>query len=1065
MSTPSDPLTVTDGTTVYEIITLLNSQNFSQYKNICFISSLVEGSSTFSQYLNSDTYPVVYSDYGDREHLKSDLLSQFTAIDRISFVFHGPSSSVTVSSSDELFVPQKFIHNETFFTIDETTGNVDSGDNLVFIQELCNALHVTHIDFLACNLLQSTQWKNFFSLFQNVVVGASDNNTGNIKYGGDWIMESTHEKVRHIYFTPEIESWSALLALPSDMYTYYHTLYSMDPYGVNAGKVLTRDIYNNNGVLLDTIDISFGGMNIVDVFSMINGGGTNPFTIGIIDSSLNKISMDIAFFGLYQKTLTSSQKSKLMSYVDRTYKEPHTAATIFTVTVSGGVYWVSTNQAATRERPNLTLTTGNQYVFDQSHVSNAGFPLRLSTTTTNPLPYSTGVVINGIPGSLNANTLINVTASTTLPLYYFSTGGSAMGYVPVIPYIWYKFDEAFGPTATNYGTGSSAYNGTITNTSAKLSYATIASRTGLFSNSLANRQAAYLTIPSVARNQFNNGATMSLWIYVTSIGGSDTEVFSVYDGGTAYYFNVFFSGATFNAGGMGIQTGRWYHFVQVFNTDNPTNYTKKTYIDNTLKQTRSSMDMQPFGGNLMGQGNEYQMLNGYVSDFRFYKKAFSETEISEMYYTSLYSTAFVEVSVDSVTVGTTFQVTYYSGLSAGTLVEYTIATSANLNNAPLTSTFISPSQTIQYTLVSGTIETDISFATAGTVYASIRIRAPFNASNSILWIDAMDYSQLADDANITTGNVTNKATLSLVSANPTSCDGVTYKKNNGLKTGYPGFNFNGSAGIIYGLPAYSLQNSSTAIGSFTCFVVAKVVTTEFTTFVSRTVSHTTRTFDIHKDQRYIGTAGSKTSHIDINSLTKPSIFSFTIKLSASEIIYSETLHDASNNDTTYSFIVPGIYTAYDTSTELRIGSRASAGTPLTGTISEVISFNTDLNTTRHDEIMTYLRNKWSIQCPIITQITVTTSGMAYVIDGSTTETNGTINLLRGYTYQINVNAPNHPFFIRTTSGNNNYSGAGVITGNGTTNGTITIVVSASTPSLYYVCSAHPSYMIGSITIT
>ena len=71
MSSPSeDPLM--NGPPPFSKISLPSSTDFSKYKNICFISSIVEDSCTFSQYLNTDTYPVIYSSHGDRkiEHKK-----------------------------------------------------------------------------------------------------------------------------------------------------------------------------------------------------------------------------------------------------------------------------------------------------------------------------------------------------------------------------------------------------------------------------------------------------------------------------------------------------------------------------------------------------------------------------------------------------------------------------------------------------------------------------------------------------------------------------------------------------------------------------------------------------------------------------------------------------------------------------------------------------------------------------------------------------------------------------------------------------------------------------------
>lgn len=211
MSSPPSPdsLELSSAPPAFSKISLPSSEDFRKYKNICFISSIVEDSSTFSQYLNADTYPVIYSSHGDRELLKTSLLAQFTTIERISFVFHGPTSE-NVSS----FAPTRFIHGDMFFTIDETTGDAVVGENHAFIQELCTALHVGNVDFLGCNLLQSIEWKKYFALFQssNVVVGASLDNTGNLKYGGNWVMENTMENVRDIYLnSSNIDNFAGLL--------------------------------------------------------------------------------------------------------------------------------------------------------------------------------------------------------------------------------------------------------------------------------------------------------------------------------------------------------------------------------------------------------------------------------------------------------------------------------------------------------------------------------------------------------------------------------------------------------------------------------------------------------------------------------------------------------------------------------------------------------------------------------------------------------------------------------------------------------------------------------------
>ena len=102
----------------------------------------------------------------------------------------------------------------------------------------------------------------------------------------------------------------------------------------------------------------------------------------------------------------------------------------------------------------------------------------------------------------------------------------------------------------------------------------------------------------------------------------------------------------------------------------------------------------------------------------------------------------------------------------------------------------------------------------------------------------------------------------------------------------------------------------------------------------------------------------------------------------------------------------------------------------------------------------------------MTSITVINSDAgSYTIDGQ--ESNPTISLIRGNTYNLVINANGHPFWIQTVSGgyssNNIYSSG--VTNNGSQNGTITFVVPIDAPNtLYYACEYHSS-MQGMITIT
>jgi len=92
-----------------------------------------------------------------------------------------------------------------------------------------------------------------------------------------------------------------------------------------------------------------------------------------------------------------------------------------------------------------------------------------------------------------------------------------------------------------------------------------------------------------------------------------------------------------------------------------------------------------------------------------------------------------------------------------------------------------------------------------------------------------------------------------------------------------------------------------------------------------------------------------------------------------------------------------------------------------------------------------------------TSFTITNDGAnSYRFSGVDGD-NPTITIVRGLTYTFNVNAPAHPFYIKTQNSDGTgfeYSGS-VITNNGVDNDTITWVVSGSAPdTLYYNCENH-----------
>jgi len=145
-----------------------------KYK-VLWIDPAVRDYQVFVDSVNEDTLALVYP-----EPLVFDLENK---VERIGFVFelHGPMATYLLENAELL---------------------IQSG--------------VKHMDFLACDTLPS--WQPYYDTLTGdkltgIKVGASNNRTGNLQYGGDWLMESTCEDVEAIYFTDSIQYYKYLLGI------------------------------------------------------------------------------------------------------------------------------------------------------------------------------------------------------------------------------------------------------------------------------------------------------------------------------------------------------------------------------------------------------------------------------------------------------------------------------------------------------------------------------------------------------------------------------------------------------------------------------------------------------------------------------------------------------------------------------------------------------------------------------------------------------------------------------------------------------------------------------------
>ena len=165
--------------------------------NILFIDNSVLDSKIFIDSCNEYTIPFLYSQNTTRENVLRFLQENVknSQIQRLGFVFE----------KNPYYI---FLNNEPFFEFGIISTNTQ------FLINIINQYKIENIDFLACETLLDSEWNDFYKLLMEnteVIVGASNNKTGNLLFGGDWILESTNTDIELIYFNKSIEYYTYLL--------------------------------------------------------------------------------------------------------------------------------------------------------------------------------------------------------------------------------------------------------------------------------------------------------------------------------------------------------------------------------------------------------------------------------------------------------------------------------------------------------------------------------------------------------------------------------------------------------------------------------------------------------------------------------------------------------------------------------------------------------------------------------------------------------------------------------------------------------------------------------------
>jgi alpha-tubulin suppressor-like RCC1 family protein len=172
--------------------------------NLLLIDSELESLHTFLLGVNANTKCVIYSKFDTVDIVKNNinLLGEYF-FENVAFVFQESPNNL-------------FVNLNPFISLDNKN-QINENESTIFIKDIVKKYSVKTIDFLACNLLSRDIWKIYFDYLlkdnNGLIVRASDDNTGNLFAGGDWILETTNEDIFHLYFNENLKNWNGLLDL------------------------------------------------------------------------------------------------------------------------------------------------------------------------------------------------------------------------------------------------------------------------------------------------------------------------------------------------------------------------------------------------------------------------------------------------------------------------------------------------------------------------------------------------------------------------------------------------------------------------------------------------------------------------------------------------------------------------------------------------------------------------------------------------------------------------------------------------------------------------------------
>jgi hypothetical protein len=196
----------------------------TDYTSCYLIDDRIAEASTFSKNPSNSSLPILYNSRCTKTEL-TELLEKLVNLTRIACVFEGNNLNDKRFLDEKLFFTNQDLQNKTNLSADQRKDS----ENCEYLRKLPSK--ITNLDFLACNTLLNPDWKKFYALLPQTI-GASDDKTGNLKQGGDWVLESTQQDVRNIYFGVGIQQYQSTLDVtnrtPVKIISHCQTIHASD---------------------------------------------------------------------------------------------------------------------------------------------------------------------------------------------------------------------------------------------------------------------------------------------------------------------------------------------------------------------------------------------------------------------------------------------------------------------------------------------------------------------------------------------------------------------------------------------------------------------------------------------------------------------------------------------------------------------------------------------------------------------------------------------------------------------------------------------------------------------